>query len=97
MERVNLSVGPLSFRMADYDVEHDVLYLHVNSPEPAEGEQTPEGHAIRYAFGTDRVVGLTMFSPRHILEREGKLIVTLPELGEQVVTGGLAEALVATG
>ena len=93
MERVNLSIGPLSFRMADYDAESDVLYLHVDAPEPAEAEETPEGHAIRYAFGTDRVVGLTMISPRYILEHEGRLTVTLPDAGEQIVTDTLAGAL----
>ncbi|HYV16866.1 MAG TPA: hypothetical protein VE972_12700 [Conexibacter sp.] len=82
--------------MADYDAESDVLYLHVDAPEPAEAEETPEGHAIRYAFGSDRVVGLTMISPRHILEQEGKLMVTLPDLGAQIVTGGLERALVAS-
>jgi hypothetical protein len=44
-----------------------------------EGEETPEGHVIRCASGTNRIVGLTVMGPRHILERDGRLVVTVPE------------------
>ncbi len=43
MERVNITVGPLSFDHADYDAEGDVLYLHIGEPEAGEGEETPGG------------------------------------------------------
>lgn len=64
MECVNITIGPLSFDHADYDAESDVLHLHVGTPEPAEGEETPEGHVVRYALGTNRVVGLTVLGAR---------------------------------
>jgi hypothetical protein len=32
MERVNITIGPMSFERADYDAENDVLYLHVGAP-----------------------------------------------------------------
>ena len=35
MERVNITIGPLSFDHADYDAENDVLYLHVGEPQKA--------------------------------------------------------------
>jgi uncharacterized protein YuzE len=79
MERVNIKIGPIVFDRADYDAESDVLYLHVDEPQEAHGEETPEGHVIRYAPGTHRIVGLTMMSPRHLLERDGHLTVTIPE------------------
>lgn len=79
MERVNIKIGPATFEHADYDDEHDVLYLHVGEPEAGEGEETPEGHVIRFAPGTHRIVGLTMISPRFILEHDGELKVTIPE------------------
>ncbi len=82
MERVNIRIGPVVFDHADYDSESDVLYLHVGEPEAGEGEETPEGHVIRYAPGTNRIVGLTMMSPRFILERDGHLTVTIPETVE---------------
>jgi len=44
-----------------------------------EGEDTPEGHHLRYAPGTYDIVGLTLLSPRRKLERDGHLTVTLPE------------------
>lgn len=82
MERVNIKIGPLSFDHADYDAENDVLYLHAGEPQVGEGEETPEGHAIRYAAGTNQVVGLTILGARHILGREGRLAITVPETVE---------------
>jgi hypothetical protein len=60
MERVNITIGPLTFDHADYDAEGDVLYLHVGAPQAGEGEEKPEGHIVRYAPDTNRVVGLTV-------------------------------------
>jgi uncharacterized protein YuzE len=82
MEAVNIKIGPLVFDHADYDADGDVLYLHVGTPEAAEGEETPEGHVLRFAPGTQRIVGLTVIHARHLLERDGRLIVTVPETVE---------------
>jgi uncharacterized protein YuzE len=94
MERVNITIGPLSFDHADYDAENDVLYLHVGEPQAAEGEETPEGHVIRYARGTNQVAGLTVLGARRILERDGHLVVTVPETVETTAED-LAPALAA--
>jgi uncharacterized protein YuzE len=94
MECVNITIGPLSFDHADYDAENDVLYLHIGAPEPAEGEETPEGHVIRYAPGSSRVVGLTMLGARRVLERDGRLAITVPEIVETTAEQ-LAPALAA--
>ena len=51
MEAVNIRIGPLVFDHADYDADGDVLYLHVGRPQPGEGEETPEGHVVRFAPG----------------------------------------------
>jgi uncharacterized protein YuzE len=82
MELVNITIGPLTFDHADYDADNDVLYLHVGEPQAGEGEETPEGHVVRYAPGTGQIVGLTVLSARHILERDGRLAVTIPETVE---------------
>jgi uncharacterized protein YuzE len=82
MERVNITIGRLTFDHANYDAENDVLYLHVGEPESGEGEETPEGHVVRYAPGTNHVVGLTVLGARRILERDGHLAVTVPETVE---------------
>lgn len=94
MERVNVTIGPLSFDHADYDADGDVLYLHVGEPEIGEGEETPEGHVVRYAPGTSRIVGLTVLGARRILERDGHLAVTIPETVETTAED-LASALAA--
>jgi uncharacterized protein YuzE len=60
MKRVNIRIGPVAFDHADYDAENDVLYLHVGEPQEAEGEETPEGHVLRFATGTEHIVGLTV-------------------------------------
>jgi uncharacterized protein YuzE len=82
MEAVNIHIGPLVFDHADYDADGDVLYLHVGPPQPGEGEGTPEGHVVRFAPGTQQIVGLTIINARQVLDRDGRLIVTVPETVE---------------
>jgi uncharacterized protein YuzE len=79
MEQVNIRIGPVIFDRAAYDVENDVLYLQVGEPQEAEGEETPEGHVLRYAPGTQRIVGLTVLGAQRILDHDGDLRVTIPE------------------
>ncbi len=76
---MNVQIGPLTFDHAEYDAEGDVLYLHIGEPVDAEGEETPEGHFVRFAPGTQRVVGLTVVNARSVLDRDGRLEVTVPE------------------
>ena len=95
MEPVNVQIGPLVFDHADYDAEGDVLYLHVGEPVEAEGEETPEGHVVRFEPGTQRVVGLTLIDARFVLDRDGRLIVTVPETVE-ATADQLAPALAIT-
>ena len=79
MDTVNIHIGPRVFDHADYDAESDVLYLHRGEPQPAEGEETPEGHVLRFAPGTDEIVGLTLISARRLIDRDQRLVVTIPE------------------
>jgi uncharacterized protein YuzE len=79
MEQVKIKIGPVAFDHADYDADSDVLYLHVGEPREAEGEETPEGHVLRYAPGTQNIVGLTVLGARRLLDRDGNLTVTIPE------------------
>ena len=68
--------------------------MHVGQPEPGEGEETPEGHVLRFAPGTQRIVGLTVINARQVLDRDGRLIVTVPETVEATAED-LAPALQA--
>jgi hypothetical protein len=79
VKRMNIRIGNVAFDHADYDAENDVLYLHAGDPQDAEGEETPEGHVLRYAPGTQRIVGLTVLGIQHILDRDGELCVTIPK------------------
>jgi len=79
---MNIRIGPLVFDHADYDQDGDILYLHVGAPQAGEGEETPEGHVIRFAPASHRIVGLTVINARHVLNRDGRLIVTVPEVVE---------------
>jgi uncharacterized protein YuzE len=92
MEQLKIKIGPLLFDHVDYDAEHDVLYLHVGEPQLGEGEETPEGHVIRYAPNTDRIVGLTMFGPRSLLTQDDRITVSIPEAVE-TTADDLAPAL----
>jgi uncharacterized protein YuzE len=94
MEQVKIKIGPVTFDHADYDADSDVLYLHVGEPQEAEGEETPEGHVLRYAPGTQNVVGLTVIRARRLLDRDGTLTVTIPESIE-ASADDLAPALAA--
>jgi hypothetical protein len=94
MEAVKVKVGPLVFDHADYDPEGDVLCLHVGAPQDAEGEETREGHVLRFEPGTQRIVGLTLINARWLLDRDGHLTVTIPET-VQASADDLAPALAA--
>lgn len=94
MEQVNIRIGPVVFDHADYDAENDVLYLHVGEPQEAEGEETPEGHVLCYAPGSQHIVGLTVLGAQRILDREGELRVTIPE-SVKASADDLAPALAA--
>lgn len=82
MEQVSIHIGPLVFDHADYDADSDVLYLHIGEPREAEGEETPEGHVLRYAPGTQQIIGLTIVGARQVLDRDGRLVITVPETVE---------------
>jgi uncharacterized protein YuzE len=94
MERVKITLGPVTFDRADFDADSDVLYLHLGEPREAEGEETPEGHVLRYAPGTQTIVGLTILGARQLLDRDGTLTVTIPEPVE-ASADDLAPALAA--
>ena len=44
----------------------------------ADGEQTPEGLALRFD-AAGKITGLTIVGAKRLLEQDGELIVTLPE------------------
>jgi uncharacterized protein YuzE len=91
---MKITIGSLDFDNASYDKVGDVLYLHIGDPRvAAESEQTPEGHIVRY--GDDgSVIGVTLVNARWLIDRDGGVTVTLPEI-QRIEAKELAPALVS--
>jgi uncharacterized protein YuzE len=79
MDAMTVKIGPLTFDHTSYDEQGDVLYLHVGQRQAAaDSEQTPEGHVLRFD-ASGKIIGLTIINAKSLLERDGELVVTLPE------------------
>lgn len=90
---MSVTIGPITFDRVSYDDEADVLYLSVGDPGDAvRFEESAEGHALRYD-GQGRLVGITIVNARHLLDREGAIVVSPPQL--RVEADELGPALVA--
>lgn len=76
---MTVKIAGIEFDHVDYDREVDVLYLHVGDPASAvDWEDTVEGDGVRY--GPDgSLVGITILNARRRLDRDGKIVITLPE------------------
>jgi uncharacterized protein YuzE len=76
---VTVKIAGIEFDRVDYDRDVDVLYLHVGDPSSAvDWEDTVEGDGVRY--GADgSIVGITILNARKRLDRDGKIVITLPE------------------
>jgi uncharacterized protein YuzE len=91
---MNVKIGDLTFDHSTYDARGDVLYLHRGDRQvAADSEETPEGHVLRFDAG-GHIIGLTIINARWLLERDGKLEITLPHHVE-VSAEAIDQALVA--
>jgi uncharacterized protein YuzE len=77
---MSVTIGGIEFDHVVYDRHVDVLYLQVGPPPQAAAdfEESPEGHYLRYDE-KGALFGITIVNARRILEREGKIPITLPE------------------
>jgi uncharacterized protein YuzE len=73
----SVTIGEWIFDHVEYDEEGDVLYLSIGEPRPGHGEETPEGHILRYDDNDD-FCGVTLIGIRETLSREGEVNVTVP-------------------
>lgn len=90
---MTLTLGGITFDRVVYDAGGDVLYLHVGDPSTAvEFDGVPEGHHIRFA-ADGSLVGITLLSPRWLLEHDGEIVLTLPD--RTIRTADLGPALAA--
>ncbi len=77
---MTLTVGSITFDRVSYDREADVLYLSVGDPAQAvDFDESAEGNALRYD-ADGRLVGITIVNARDLLERDGAIVVTPPQL-----------------
>lgn len=75
---IDFDIGSFHFDHANYDEESDVLYLRVGEPqEAADAIETKDGHVIRYD-GAGNVIGLTLLSPRWLIENGREIKVDFP-------------------
>ena len=77
---MSLRLGGIEFKHVSYDQEGDVLYLrNGTSTDAVDWDESPEGHHLRY--GADgQLVGITIVNARWLLEQEGRITVTLPQM-----------------
>jgi uncharacterized protein YuzE len=77
-----IRIGEYEFDSASYDARGDVLYLRRGERrEPPSTFGTPEGHAVSFDE-SGRVIGMTIVNPKWLLERDGKVTITVPTVIE---------------
>jgi len=79
---LTVSIGNHVFDVVHYDSRGDVLYLQVAHSQPeARTDATPEGHAVTWDR-SGNVIGMTIVNAKWLLERDGKIAMTVPDLIE---------------
>jgi uncharacterized protein YuzE len=74
---LSVRIGPFEFDYVRYDADADVLYLSMGEPREGYGEETPEGHFVRYDQD-GRFYGVTLIDAQSVQRKQGGLNVTLP-------------------
>ncbi|MHB8243003.1 MAG: DUF2283 domain-containing protein [Solirubrobacteraceae bacterium] len=91
---MTVHVGPYEFDQVTYDRDGDVLYLHRGVRHAAADTLgTPEGHAVRLD-AEGEIIGITIVNAKWLLERDGTIALTVPDLIE-TNTDDLTAALAA--
>lgn len=76
---MTIRIGNHEFDAVSYDEAGDVLYLSKGEPVAAsETLASPEGHAVRLDAAGE-IIGLTLVNARWLIDRDGKITVTIPE------------------
>lgn len=90
---MTIKIGATTFDNVFYDAAVDVLYLHIGDPSSAvDFDESPEGHALRFD-ASGRLVGVTIVGAKALLDAEGEIKITVPEV-VHVASGDVAPALV---
>lgn len=79
---MTVTIGSYEFDVVNYDAQGDVLYLQVGASGPERTTHaTPEGHAVTWD-AAGNVIGMTIVNAKWLLERDGKITLTVPSLIE---------------
>lgn len=71
-----------------------MLYLWAGKPRrPTFDDASPESHYLQFGEHGE-LIAITIVNARWLLEREGKIVVTLPD-GSRLETASLADVLAA--
>jgi uncharacterized protein YuzE len=71
-------IGEWEFDHSKYDPDADVLYLSIGAPREGYGEETPEGHFLRFDESGE-FYGVTIIDAQRLMQTEGHIVVTLPK------------------
>jgi uncharacterized protein YuzE len=71
-------IGEWEFDHSKYDPEADILYLSIGGPREGYGEETPEGHILRFDESGD-FCGVTIIDAQRTMQTDGQVVVTLPK------------------
>ena len=71
-------IGEWEFDHSKYDPDADVLYLSVGAPREGYGEETPEGHFLRFDERGE-FYGVTIIDAQRLMKTEGLITLTLPK------------------
>jgi uncharacterized protein YuzE len=75
---MSVVIGDWEFDHASYDAEADVLYLSIGGPRAGTGEESPEGHILRFDEDGE-FYGVTLIGVQHLIDAgEATTTVTLP-------------------
>ena len=76
---MSVRIGNREFEKVSYDDVVDVLYLRNEHDEKGVTTYgTSEGHAVRLDAGGN-VVGMTIVNARWLIERDGSIVISIPQ------------------
>ncbi len=91
---MTVHVDPYEFDHVSYDSDGDVLYLRRSEQQAAADTfGSPEGHAVRLD-DDGNIIGITIVNAKWLVEHNGKITITVPNLIE-TNADDLAAALAA--
>ncbi len=92
---MSVTLSGIEFEQHHYDERDDVLYLsvagYVDGPPP-HAFATPEGHGVEYDED-GRVIAMTLVNIKWLIERDGELKITWPEVVGHVPSDRVIPAL----